>query len=69
MNKQQYKKARRLIRDNGRYALKWFDVSTKSIYNSLLNIQDSTDLLAERQDFVAYCKREGIKYNFRHLAN
>ena len=68
MNKQQYKKARRLIRDNGRYALKWFDVSTRIAFDFLLYIQDSTDRLEERQDFVAYCKREGIKYNFKQLS-
>ena len=69
MNRQQYKQARRLIRDNGRYALQWFDVSTRIIYSLILIVQDSKDLLAERQDIVTYCKREGIEYNFRHLAN
>ena len=68
MNRQQYKQARRLIRDNGRYALNWFDETTRSVFDFLLYIQDSTDRLAERQDFASYCKREGIKYNFKHLA-
>ena len=69
MNRQQYKNIRRLIRDNGLYALRWFDASTIRIYDTLIHIEASTDRLAERQDIVAYCKREGIKYNFRHLAN
>ena len=68
MNRQQYKQARRLIRDNGSYALNWFDETTRSAFDLILGIQRSRDILAERQDIVAYCKREGIEYNFRHLA-
>ncbi len=70
MNRTQYRQARRLIRDNGRYALNWFDASTREIFDHLLfNIQDSKDLLAERADIVAWCNRDGVSYNFRHLAN
>ena len=70
MNRTQYRQARRLIRDNGRYALKWLNAQAREAFGHLLfNIQDSKDLLAERQDIVAWCKRDGVAYNFRHLAN
>ena len=70
MNRTQYRQARRLIRDNGRYALKWLNAQAREAFDHLLfNIQDSKDLLAERQDIVAWCKRDGVAYNFRHLAN
>ena len=70
MNRTQYRQARRLIRDNGRYALKWLDAKAREAFDHLLfNIQDSKELLAERQDIVAWCKRDGVAYNFRHLAN
>ena len=69
MTKSEYKAARRLIRDNGRYALRWLsDVIRDEFDHLLFNIQDSNDYLAERSDVVKYCKREKIAYNFRHLA-
>jgi len=70
MTRTQYRQARRLIRDNGRYALNWFDAETRAAFDHLLfNIQDSTDQLAERAQIVGWCTREGVDYNFRHLAN
>lgn len=69
MNKQQYKNIRRMIRDIGQDALYWLDSSTSHAYDLILAIEVSRDLLAERQDLVAYCKRENIKYTFRQLAN
>lgn len=69
MTKNQYLKTRRLIRDNGRYALQWFDAESRLQWDNLLfNIQDSTDWLQERADIVRSCTRKGIEYNFRHLA-
>jgi hypothetical protein len=70
MTRTQYLKARRLIRDNGRYALNCLKGQIREDWDHLLfNIQDSKDLLAERQDIVAWCNRYGVAYNFRHLAN
>lgn len=70
MNRKEYKAARRLIRDNGRYALNWIKGKARQELDHLLfNIQDSKDLLEERASIIAYCKREGRTYNFRHLAN
>lgn len=59
MTKAQYRQARRLIRDNGRYALNWLDGATRAAFDHLLFNQDSTDWLAERADIVGWCKREG----------
>lgn len=69
MNRHEYNNARRMIRDNGRYALKWFIPTVQNDMRYLLDIQDATDQLAERADIITYCKREGISYNFRHLCN
>lgn len=66
MNKATYIKARRMLRDNGRCALRWLDDKTKAAMEHLLfNVQDSTDWLAERADIVAWCKREGRECNPR----
>ncbi len=70
MTRTQYFEARRLIRDNGRYALNWLKGQIREDWDHLLfNIQDSKDVLAERADIVAWCNRDGVPYNFRHLAN
>ena len=66
MNRKTYNKTRRLIRDNGRYALNWMNAIDREEWDHLLfNIQDSTDWLAERADIVAWCKREGVTCNPR----
>lgn len=69
MTKTQYFEARKLIRENGRYALRWFTGETWEIMDKLMyGIQDSKDRLKERADIVAYCKREGIYCNPRMTA-
>ncbi len=65
MNKTEYLKARRLIRDNGRYALRWLGAEAAKVMDALVYGQ-SCDWLAERADIVAYCKREGLACNVRH---
>lgn len=66
MNRTEYRKARRLCRDNGRYALRWLDTAARAAMEHLLfNVQDSQDWLAERADIVGYCKREGLNYSPR----
>lgn len=66
MNRTQYRTARRMLRDNGRHALLWMPPSTKAAMEHLcFNVQDSQDWLAEREDIVNYCKREGLNYNPR----
>lgn len=66
MNRTQYRKARRSIRDNGRFALRWLDAKTRADMEHLLfNIQDRTDPLAERADIVRYCRANGLACNVR----
>jgi hypothetical protein len=67
MTKTQYRAARRLVRDNGRYSLAWLSESVRQEMDHLLvNVQDATDWLAERADIVGHCSREGIACNVRH---
>lgn len=67
MTKAGYIAARRLIRDNGRYALRWLTWEHCLVMDRLLyGIQDSKDWLQERADIVAYCLREGIHCTARH---
>ncbi|WP_322075529.1 hypothetical protein [Burkholderia cenocepacia] len=69
MTRTEYQKARRLIRDNGRYALRWLPTEHRAAMDHLLfNIQDSIDKLAERADIIGYCAHQGIECNVRHTA-
>lgn len=68
MTRTEYRQARRLIRDNGRYALRWMTEAVSARMDQLLTIKDATDRLAERAEIVAYCKREGIACNVRQTA-
>lgn len=67
MNRTEYRAARRLIRDNGRYALRWLSAEAFAVMDVLVWGQQK-DRLAERADIVAYCKREGIECNPRQTA-
>lgn len=68
MNRQEYKAARKLVRENGWSALRWMDAKTSQIMERLKDEWISKDKLAERQSIISYCQREGYAYNFRHLA-
>lgn len=52
MTKQAYRNARRLIRDNGYYALRWMRMSEASIMLRLR--EQGSDPLAERADCLAF---------------
>ena len=71
MNKQQYKQARRIVRDNGRYGIKFLHQISEQVYQEfkayVFNIADTNDRLKEREDIVNWCRREGLQYNFRQL--
>lgn len=70
MNRIQYIKTRRMIRENGRYALRYMQGALRQEWDHLLfNIQDSKDLLAERADIVSWCNQTNTDYSFRNLAN
>lgn len=67
--KYQYRKLRRLVRQNGRYALRWMTEEERAYWDVLLAIQDSKDPLAERADIVAYCQRMNLPCTVRHTAD
>lgn len=51
MNRTQYRKARRLIRDNGRYALRWLPKDHATVMEAVT--AKTNDLLTERADCYA----------------
>ena len=65
MTRTEYRQARRLIRDNGRYAFRW--IKDEAARAALLDLRDAQDLLAERATLVNWCRRERLAYNFNHL--
>ncbi|MBS0571870.1 MAG: hypothetical protein JSS08_01255 [Proteobacteria bacterium] len=67
MSRQEYRKARKLIRENGRFAIRWLNPQAADIMDVLFFGQIK-DRLAERADIVAYCKREGLYCNPRMTA-
>ncbi|EJW5439335.1 hypothetical protein OCH71_004427 [Salmonella enterica] len=67
MNKSQYRAARRLIRENGIYALRWMDDDTAPIMDVLASQQD--DQLETRAAIVAYSARAGLACNVRKTAS
>lgn len=66
MNRQEYRAARRLIRDNGAYALRWLKGHIQRAMDVLIYGQQD-DRLATRADVVRWCRSEGIAYNFRQI--
>ncbi|ECD5866066.1 hypothetical protein AAF897_004131 [Salmonella enterica subsp. enterica serovar Anatum] len=66
MNKGQYRAARRLIRENGIYALRWMDDDTAPIMDVLASQHD--DQLKTRAAIVAYSARAGLPCNVRKTA-
>lgn len=52
MTKSEYLKARCLIRDNGRYALRWLDAPAAATMQYLLEQQKADDLLADRAQVI-----------------
>jgi hypothetical protein len=68
ITRQEYKAGRRFIRDNGFAVIHWLSPRQISVFSDLRFIANEQDKLKERADVIAWCKREGISYNFRHLA-
>lgn len=66
MNRQEYQRTNRILRDNGQYALRWLSPQQFRVWEALLSIKNSVDPLAERASIIDYCKREGISCNLRH---
>ena len=67
ISKQEYRQARRLLRDNGKAAIGWMTPKHAEVMDAL-TFGQGKDRLAERADIVAYCKREGIECNPRQTA-
>lgn len=67
MNKGQYRAARRLIRDNGIYALRWLDDDAAPIMDVLASQPD--DQLETRAAIVAYSARAGLPCSVRKTAS
>lgn len=68
--KTEYRAARRLIRDNGRWALHWIDC--EKLRETMREIEDNrlaVDQLALRASMVRYCQRENMPVTFAHLIN
>lgn len=65
MTRTEYRKARRLCRENGRYALLWLTDEQAAVMTRVMFAQP-TDHLAERADIIAWCKREGFECTPRH---
>lgn len=69
LDKSEYRKARRMLRDNGRAALKWLDTKAREAMERLINEGHATDALAQRADIVAYCQRIGTHCTPMHTAD
>lgn len=66
INKLEYRKARQLVRENGYCALRWLSQSAREVMESLRDINNQSDHLAERASIVAYCALVGAECNVRH---
>lgn len=60
MQRTQYRKARRLIRDHGRSAINCLSDEEFEVMDQLFACADQKDRLQERADIVAYCKRHNL---------
>lgn len=63
MNKAEYKTARRLIRENGRYALSWLSIDDAE--NMALLLDQPNDPLAYRVNIIEDSVRWGMPYTVR----
>ena len=66
MNKQQYRVSRKLVRENGQYALCWMPSADAEIWEDLLDIRNQRDPLQERAAIINYCQLAKIPCNVRH---
>lgn len=65
MKRQQYREARRMVRDNGYQSLRWMPRDVAKEMGALRTEQEHGDYLAERASVIAWCRSEGISYNVR----
>lgn len=67
ISKQEYRQARRLLRDNGKAAIRWMSPKQAEVMD-VLTFGQGKDRLAERAEIVAYCKCDGLYCNPRMTA-
>ena len=67
ISKEEYRQARRLLRDNGKAAIRWMSPKQAEVMD-VLTFGLGKDRLAERAEIVAYCKRDGLYCNPRMTA-
>lgn len=65
----QFKAARKLVRENGKAALRWMTPAVREAMEQVIAMGEATDQLAERAGIIDYCKREGWDCNPRHTAS
>lgn len=65
MNRQEYRTTRRLVRDNGSYALCWMTKEAATVWEDLLDIRNQRDPLQERAAIINYCRLAKIECNVR----
>lgn len=65
ITKTEYKAARKMMRSNGRYSLRWMTAAERAVFEQL---EAGKDWLKERADIVAWCKRAGTECNPRQTA-
>lgn len=68
LNKSEYRKARRLLRDNGSAALRWLDGLTRVVMQRLIDQQKARDTLAERADILQHCRSMELTCTPMHTA-
>lgn len=61
MHRITYEMARRLIRDNGNYALVWMAPKVREEMTRLAGMKKRTDWLAERMHITEWAKANGFK--------
>ncbi len=56
-----YEMARRLIRDNGNSAMRWFTPKVREEMQQVVAMQAASDWLAERMHITEWAKADGFK--------
>ena len=62
LTKEEYLEARRVLRNNGSYGLRFLVPNTARVMRKLA--EQATDKLAERASLVTYCNRNNLPYTF-----
>lgn len=60
MTRTQYKAARRILRENGRNALRWLTEPVRQSMERVLDMQLRQDDLKQRAEIVRWCNQQGI---------